>query len=80
MTAWEQARKDVETLSDTFHKTIKDMADYIRSMVNECVAMVAAYNRAKKEHPEWVHKANYSKKKRTRKKYHDRIMQQYWRA
>lgn len=31
-------------------------------------------------HPEWVHRAKYSKKKRIRKKYRDRIMRQYRRA
>ena len=41
---------------------------------------VAAYQEAGKEHPEWVHMAKYSKKKRIRKKYHDRIMRQYRRA
>ena len=66
--------------SETFHETIKAIADQFRSVLNECAAMVAAYNQVKKEHPEWVHKANWSKKKRIRKKYHNRIVRQYWRA
>lgn len=42
------------------------------------VALIGdAYSKAKIEHPEWVHRANYSKKKRIRKKYHDRIMRKY---
>lgn len=40
----------------------------------------AAYTAAANERPEWVHRATYSKKKRIRKKYHDRIMRQYGRA
>lgn len=42
--------------------------------------IIAAYEAAKKEHPEWIHRAAHSKKKRIRKKYHDRIMQEYGRC
>jgi hypothetical protein len=48
--------------------------------VDEIAEQLAAYQEAGNEHPEWVHMANYSKKKRIRKKYHDRIMRQYRRA
>lgn len=39
-----------------------------------------AYAKAQQDRPEWVHRANNSKKKRIRKKYHDRIMRQYGRG
>ena len=40
--------------------------------------IAVAYSKAEREHPEWIHKAQYSKKRRIRKKYHDRIMREYW--
>lgn len=40
--------------------------------------ILAAYEEAKKEHPQWAHRAKYSKKKRVRKKYFDRIMREYY--
>lgn len=43
------------------------------------IAPIAAYTAASQEHPEWVHRATYSKKKRIRKKYHNRIMRMYGR-
>lgn len=43
------------------------------------IVQLAAYTKAQHEHPEWVHKAEYSKKRRVRKKYHDRIMREYLR-
>lgn len=46
----------------------------------ESIVKMAAYATVNKEHPEWVHRALYSKKKRIRKKYHDRIMREYGRA
>ncbi len=42
--------------------------------------VIVAYTVAAKEYPEWVHRAIYSKKKRTRKKYHDKIMRAYGRC
>lgn len=42
------------------------------------IPILAAYKDAQKEHPQWVHWAKYSKKKRVRKKYHDRIMREYY--
>lgn len=43
----------------------------------EFALMLAAYNAAEKERREWIHRAKYSKKKRIRKKYHDKIMRAY---
>lgn len=47
------------------------------SSVSEYLEKYAPYIRAELEHPKWVHYAVNSKKKRTRKKYHDRIMRTY---
>ena len=55
-------------------QTISD-AGYFQNMV----VQIGAYNAAAAEHPDWLHRANYAKKKRIRKKYHDRIMREYGR-
>lgn len=47
------------------------------SSISEYREKYAPYIRAALEHPKWVHYALNSKKKRTRKKYHDRIMRTY---
>lgn len=65
----------VKTLCESLYFESLDF----ESLDFESIIQASAYIQAQKEHPEWVHKANYSKKKRTRKKYHDRIMKQYWR-
>ena len=52
---------------------------FVETLDVDSIVKAAAYTKAKKEHPEWVHKAIRCKKKRIRKKYHDRIMRQYWR-
>ncbi len=44
------------------------------------IAQIVAYQAAEQDHSEWVHRATYSKKKRIRKKYHDKIMRMYGRA
>ena len=56
---------------------LKNTIAELQATVNK---IVSAYIQAKKEHPDWVHKAEFSKKKRIRKKYQDRIMRQCWRA
>lgn len=58
-------------------ESVKNAIEYCLQLCNE---IVSAYTKAKKEHPDWVHKAKFSKKKRIRKKYIDRIMRQCWRA
>lgn len=55
---------------------VKLVAELAREIDDE----QAAYTLAAKEHSDWVHRAKYSKKKRIRKKYHDRIMRQYGRT
>lgn len=52
-------------------------ADLDFSVLADGVSVIKPYQKAMAEHPEWVHRANYSKKKRIRKKYHDRIMRKY---
>lgn len=88
MTEWERMTESLENVSDAlcrFGEALVNWASaavktFVESLGIENIVKAAAYTEAKKEHPEWVHKANYSKKKRTRKKYHDRIMRQYRRA
>ena len=43
----------------------------------DIVFIPAIYKVAAKDHGDWVHRANFSKKKRIRKKYHDKIMRMY---
>lgn len=75
-----------EALSDMFdaaRRTVEAFAEAVSGCMHNLsflatVAQIrAAYSKAKIEHPEWVHRAEYSKKKRIRKKYHDRIMRKY---
>ena len=83
--------KSIERLSEALcevgvalMKVANSLADCIVEIAanfpREIIDVLAAYNVAAKEHSEWVHMATYSKKKRIRKKYHDRIMRQYWRT
>lgn len=88
MTEWERVTESLENVSDSICRLGEALLNWATATVKtlvetlgaDSIIMAAAYAKAKREHPEWVHKANYSKKKRTRKKYHDRIMQQYWRG
>ena len=87
MTEWERLRESIENLSDALARCGEALVNWASAAVKkiaetlnvDSIFEAAAYTKAKKEHPEWVHKAIYSKKKRIRKKYHDRIMRQYWR-
>lgn len=68
----------VMRMAAAMFKAIADcFADLGISVLADCVPMIEPYQKAMAEHPEWVHRANYSKKKRIRKKYHDRIMREY---
>lgn len=69
----EAAMKVAQAFVDCFCEIA---ADFLR----ETIVVLTAYNVAAKERSEWVHMATYSKKKRIRKKYHDRIMRNYGRA
>ena len=87
MTELEQVREAYKKLADACKEASEAIVAWVsRAVKTFCetldingIVEMAAYATASKEHPEWVHKANYSKKKRTRKKYHDKIMRQYWR-
>ena len=88
MTEWQRVTESLENVSDSICRlggallnwATTAVKTFIETLDVDSIFMSAAYTKAKKEHPEWVHKANYSKKKRTRKKYHDKIMQQYRRG
>ena len=69
------AREVACAVADAVSNLARSLSGYIDIAA---IAKSAAYTEIKKEHPEWVHRATYSKKKRIRKKYHDRIMRQYW--
>lgn len=87
MTEWERVTEALENLSDALVRFGEAFVDwgiaavktFVETLDIETIVKAAAYTKAEKEHPEWVHKAIYCKKKRIRKKYHDRIMRQYWR-
>ena len=58
------------------------MSDFAKAVLThktelDFVLIPAIYKVAEKEHADWVHRANFSKKKRIRKKYHDRIIRKY---
>ena len=82
MTEVERAQEALCELAAAFTKAAAAIADMFREIVKgsfktgDPVELVA-YAMASQERPEWVHKVNYSKKKRTRKKYHDRIVRTY---
>lgn len=88
MTEWEQVTDLFAKLAEACNETTKAVVDWVCSVAKtlcetldfESIIQALAYIQAQKEHPEWVHKAIHCKKKRIRKKYHDRIMRQYWRA
>lgn len=87
MTEWEQVTDSFAKLAEACNEATKAVADWVDSVMKyfcetlnfKSLIEASAYIQAQKEHPEWVHRATYSKKKRIRKKYHDRIMRQYWR-
>lgn len=66
-----------EAVAEIVSEFVKGLCDQVPHNI---LQIFAAYETASRERPEWVHKARYSKKKRTRKKYHDRIVRTYWRG
>ena len=69
-----------ENTEKTFAECAAECARIISGLVKsieEFWQNYAPYIRAEFAHPKWVHYALNSKKKRTRKKYHDRIMRTY---
>lgn len=59
---------------DEFGRKCAEIIENLCDMRSTCVAI---YIMAKGEHTRWVHLAVYSKKKRVRKKYLDRIARTY---
>lgn len=88
MMEWERVTEAMQNFVNACGEFASAFVDWVTAAVKtfvetldiETIVKAAAYTKAAKEHPEWVHKAIYSKKKRIRKKYHDRIMRQYWGA
>lgn len=88
MSEWEKAREAFGKLADACAEASAAIAAWVSATVKglcetldvAAIIEMAAYATVNKEHPEWVHRALYSKKKRIRKKYHDRIMRKYGRA
>lgn len=88
MTELERVTESLENLSDAiarFGEALVNWASaavktFVETLGADSIVKAAAYTKAQKEHPEWVHKAIHCKKKRIRKKYHDMIMRQYWGA
>lgn len=88
MKEWERVTESLENVSDAICRFGEALVNWANAAVKtivetldvDSIVKAAAYTKAKREHPEWVYKAIYSKKKRIRKKYHNRIMQQYWRT
>lgn len=88
MTEWERVTETMQNFANACCEFTSAFVAWVTAAVKtfietldiETIVKTAAYTKAEKEHPEWVHKAIYCKKKRIRKKYHDRIMRQYWRA
>lgn len=87
MADWERVTKAFNKLAEACSETLNALSDWVSSAVKTLcdgvdftpIIKATAYTLAQKEHPEWVHKATHSKKKRIRKKYHDRIMREYGR-
>lgn len=75
MTEFEKMTESLENLSDALCRFCRAFIDcgiatvktFVESIGIENIEKAAAYTKAKKEHPEWVHKAIHCKKKRIRK-------------
>ena len=81
----EQAWPEWDTLANACNEFAVACVDWLCNVIKpfwggldtETIIEGAAYAKAAGEHPEWVHRATCSKKKRIRKKYHDKIMRCY---
>lgn len=71
--------------TDNLNTTLSDAAkvffDHVMPIIDidwkYKVIEKAAYSKAEKEHPQWVCFAEYHKKRRIRKKYHNRIIKNF---
>lgn len=86
MADFERVAAAVNLLAKVCGEVLYELAEWTRQTINELFTQInleplsrtnQAYRQARQEHPEWVHKVQYCKKKRIRKKYHDRIMREY---
>lgn len=86
MADFERVAAAVNLLAKVCGEVLYELTKWTRQTVNELFTQInleplsrinQAYRQARQEHPEWVHKVQYCKKKRIRKKYHDRIMREY---
>lgn len=87
MNEFEQVQATFEKITTAYCEFTSAFVDWACNAIKvfmetldfESIVKVAAYTKAAEAHREWVHRATYSKKKRIRKKYHDKIMR-YWRG
>lgn len=86
MADFERVAAAVNLLAKVCGEVLYELTELARQTANELLSTVnleplgrmnQAYRQARQEHPEWVHKVQYCKKKRIRKKYHDKIMREY---
>ena len=86
MADFERVEAAFNLLAKACGEVLYELTEWTRQTANELFATIdlgplnlmnQAYRQARQEHPEWVHRAQYSKRKRIRKKYHDRIMREY---
>lgn len=86
MADFERVTAAFNLLANACGEFIYELTEWTRQTANELfetidlgplLRMNQAYRQARQEHPDWVHIAQYSKRKRIRKKYHDRIMREY---
>lgn len=59
-------------------RTLSAVVERLGQIVfDDQMEFIVAYSWAQKSKPEWVHRLNHTKKKRTRKKYQDMILRSY---
>ena len=83
--AWERVGEAAVKLGEALSEGIVAFGEWVSAaakpildaLASGSIIEAAAYAAAKKEHPEWVYRAEHNKKRRIRKKYHDRIMREY---
>ena len=83
----EPVRKAFAALAEAAGQVVRTMASWLTSAAQilatnwgDNILRAQAYCWAKTAHPEWVGILNRTKKRRTRKKYQDRIMRGYLEA
>jgi hypothetical protein len=77
MIEWERLSEACKRMADAMRVFFSASKGMVEVLCSYTVKTAVAYATAGKEHPEWVHRAKYSKKRRTRKKYNDKIIREY---